>query len=152
MATPLDLITKPVQFGIQATTGLARGAIGAIRDFTGGGEDDMPPPPPPERDEQSQPVRRRPAAKRQASRKPKPLSDVAITRKVETTIFRDSEVPKGQIVVNTADAVVQLRGEARTPEMIKALEAQAQAVPEVKRVENLLHLPKTPAPTRATLG
>ena len=149
MANPLDLITKPVRFGIQATTSVARGAIGAIRDFAGGGEDDMLSPPP-ERDEQSQPVRREPARKRQANRKPKPLSDVAISRKVETTIFRDPEVPKGQIVVNTAHGVVQLRGEARTPEMIKALEAQAQAVPEVKQVENLLHLPKTPAPTRTT--
>ena len=29
--------------------------------------------------------------------------------------------------------------------MIKTLETQAAAIPEVKRVENLLHLPKTPA-------
>jgi hypothetical protein len=32
--------------------------------------------------------------------------------------------------------------------MIKELERQAAAIPEVKKVENLLHLPKTPAPTR----
>jgi hypothetical protein len=43
---------------------------------------------------------------------------------------------------------VWLRGEVRTPDLVKQLEARAREVPEVKRVENLLHLPKTPAPSR----
>ena len=73
---------------------------------------------------------------------------VGLARKVETVIFRDNSVPKGKIDVNAADGVVWLRGEAKTPDMIKALERQASAIPEVKKVENLLHLPKTPAPTR----
>jgi BON domain len=103
-------------------------------------------------------TRRRQAAKRatarrrapgpQASRAPKELDDVGLARKVETIIFRDATVPKGKIDVNAADGVVWLRGEAATPEMIKALEREASGIPEVKRVENLLHLPKTPAPTR----
>lgn len=83
------------------------------------------------------------------STQPKPLNDVAITRKVETELFRDPDVPKGQIDVNTAGGVVWLRGEAKTPEMINDLERRAREIPEVQRVENLLHLPKTPAPSRA---
>jgi hypothetical protein len=43
---------------------------------------------------------------------------------------------------------VWLRGEAKTPALIKRVEARAAAIPEVERVENLLHLPKTPAPSR----
>jgi hypothetical protein len=85
----------------------------------------------------------------QASQAPKDLDDVAVARKVESVIFRDDTVPKGKIDVNAADGVIWLRGEAKTPEMIKTLESEASAIPEVKRVENLLHLPKTPAPTRA---
>src|SRR3954447_15988186 len=85
----------------------------------------------------------------QASQSPKDLDDVSLARKVETVIFRDDSVPKGKIDVNAADGVVWLRGEAKTPDMIKALERQAQGIPEVKKVENLLHLPKTPAPTRS---
>jgi hypothetical protein len=81
----------------------------------------------------------------QATQAPKDLDDVAIARKVETVIFRDDSVPKGKIDVNAADGVVWLRGEAKNPEMIKDLERQAAAIPEVKKVENLLHLPKTPA-------
>lgn len=84
----------------------------------------------------------------QASRAPKDLDDVALARKVETIIFRDDTVPKGQIDVNCADGIVWLRGEAKTPDMIKLLERQAAEIPEVRQVENLLHLPKTPAPTR----
>lgn len=90
-------------------------------------------------------ARARPASTEQ----PKPLNDVAITRKVETELFRDPDVPKGQIDVNTAGGVVWLRGEAKTPEMINDLERRAFEIPEVERVENLLHLPKTPAPSRA---
>jgi hypothetical protein len=84
----------------------------------------------------------------QATRTPKDLDDVGLARKVESVIFREDTVPKGKIDVNAADGVVWLRGEAKTPEMIKDLERQAASIPEVKRVENLLHLPKTPAPTR----
>lgn len=117
-------------------------------------EQDEPAQAPPEAPEarKSQPrPRRAAAAKRaakpspQASTKPKDLDDVALARKVETIIFRDESVPKGDIDVNAADGVVWLRGEAKTPDMIKALERQAAAIPEVQKVENLLHLPKTPA-------
>jgi osmotically-inducible protein OsmY len=94
-------------------------------------------------------TQRRSAARPQATTTPKDLDDVGLARKVETVIFRDRTVPKGKIDVNAADGVVWLRGEAKTPDMIKLLERQTAAIPEVKRVENLLHLPKTPAPTRA---
>jgi hypothetical protein len=76
------------------------------------------------------------------------LDDVTLARKVETEIFRDADVPKGTISVNAVDGVVWLRGEASTPEMINELASKAEKVPEVRKVENLLHLPGTPAPTR----
>jgi BON domain len=86
---------------------------------------------------------------RARSAAPKDLDDVTIARKVETELFRDPTVPKGHIDVNVVGGVVWLRGEVKTPAEIKRLAEQAQAIPEVKRVENLLHLPKTPAPTRS---
>jgi hypothetical protein len=118
--------------------------------FVEGGEET--PAPPPQRpkarraQKRAQPRRKTPGP--QATQTPKDMDDVALARKVETVIFRDDSIPKGKIDVNAAEGVVWLRGEARTPDMIKALERQASAIPEVKRVENLLHLPKTPAPTR----
>ena len=121
--------------------------------FVESGRETPPPPEPPQAAKPKPAAPRKQAAARkrptvQATQAPKDLDDVALARKVETVIFRDDSVPKGKIDVNAADGVVWLRGEAKNPEMIKALEAQATAIPEVKKVENLLHLPKTPAPTR----
>lgn len=119
------------------------------------GSDDQPrsaPQPQPQARTQAEQPRRQPAARKrakpQASKRPKPIGDPAIARKVESAIFRDDDVPKGGINVNVVDGVAFLRGEATTPEMINALEEQAKSVPEVVGVENLLHLPGTPAPTR----
>ena len=76
------------------------------------------------------------------------MDDSTLTHKVETQIFRIRGAAKGKIDVNAADGVIWLRGEARTPALIKQIEAKAASIPEVKGVENLLHLPKTPSPTR----
>ena len=76
--------------------------------------------------------------------KPSP-DDVTLTRKVETEIFRDADVPKGQINVNVEEGKVVLRGEAPNAEMIDELVAKARKVQGVQGVENLLHLPGEPA-------
>src|SRR3954468_14762817 len=81
--------------------------------------------------------------------RPKSLNDVTLSRKIETVVFRDSRAPKSTISVNTVDGVVYLRGTVRRPEQIKTLAAAVSRIPEGRGVENLLHLPKTPAPTRA---
>lgn len=79
---------------------------------------------------------------------PKDLDDVTIARKVESVIFRGPDRPKDSVDVNVVDGVVWLRGVAQTPELINQLEAETRALPEVVEVQNLLHLPNTPAPTR----
>jgi osmotically-inducible protein OsmY len=75
-----------------------------------------------------------------------PQGDMAITREVESTIFRDLEAERGQVDVNVSEGVVRLRGEVGTPDLIRELEARAARVPQVRRVENLLHTPAPPAP------
>ncbi len=90
-------------------------------------------------------------AKAVANRNPEPkpgMSDATLKNKVETELFRDESVPKGQIDVTVVDGVVELRGQVKRPEIKKELGAKAEAIPEVREVKNLLHLPKTPAPTR----
>ena len=71
--------------------------------------------------------------------------DTTLARKVESEIFRDAEVPKGQININAEDGVVILRGEVERPELIKDLEEKTRSVQGVKGVENLLHAPGTEA-------
>ena len=52
------------------------------------------------------------------------------------------------MVVNVAGGVAQLRGEVGSAALIEQLAARADQVSEVRRVENLLHLPEEPAPGR----
>jgi hypothetical protein len=78
---------------------------------------------------------------------PKDFDDATLARKVETELFRPSDVPKGQINVNVENGVVVLRGEVDSWEIVDDLVAQARAVQGVRDVENLLHLPGLPAPT-----
>jgi osmotically-inducible protein OsmY len=76
--------------------------------------------------------------------KPQP-DDVTLARKVETEIFRDPDVPKGQINVNAEEGKVVLRGEVPRPEMIDDLVEKTRSVQGVREVENLLRLPSAPA-------
>ena len=77
---------------------------------------------------------------------PKDYDDATLTAKVETEIFRDAEVPKGQINVNVQEGVVQLRGEVPSEDMLNDLVEKTRSVQGVRDVESLLHLPGTPAP------
>jgi osmotically-inducible protein OsmY len=79
--------------------------------------------------------------------KPQP-DDVTLARKVETEIFRDPDIPKGRINVNAENGKVVLRGEVEKPELITDLEKRTKKVQGVQEVENLLHVPGTPAPTK----
>jgi hypothetical protein len=93
-------------------------------------------------------------ALRGASQKPTAMpeegpqpDDATLARKVETEIFRDSDIPKGQINVDAENGKVVLRGEVEQPELIKDLEQRTKKVQGVQEVENLLHVPGAAAPT-----
>ena len=78
-----------------------------------------------------------------------PVDDVTLTRMVESELFRDPDVPKGQININAQEGVVVLRGEVERPEQIKNLETKVRKVHGVRDVQNLLHTAGTPPPNKA---
>ena len=78
----------------------------------------------------------------------KDFDDVTLARKVETELFRPADAPKGSVNVNVENGVVYLRGEVEQPDMIEDLEKRARKVQGVREVENMLHLPRTAAPTK----
>jgi osmotically-inducible protein OsmY len=88
-------------------------------------------------------VRRALSARRRRERP----DDVTLAQKVESTVFRDPRVPKGQISVNAEDGVVFLRGMVEGGATIREVEEATRRVPGVRDVENLLHPPGTPAPS-----
>ncbi len=75
-----------------------------------------------------------------------PPDDVTLARQVESELFGDEAVPKGQINVNAENGKIVLRGEVGEQEMIVDLEQRARSVQGVSDVENLLHLPGVEAP------
>jgi len=74
------------------------------------------------------------------------LDDATLAHKVESVVLRDPRIPKGQISINAEQGTVFLRGQVGSPELIEELEQAVRAVSSVRSVENLLHLPGTPAP------
>jgi osmotically-inducible protein OsmY len=76
------------------------------------------------------------------------LDDATLAHKVESILFRDRDVPKGNINVNAENGVVFLRGEVERPELVEVLGERVHKVRGVRGVENLLHVP-APAPEPA---
>jgi osmotically-inducible protein OsmY len=69
--------------------------------------------------------------------------DATLARRVESELFRNPDVPEGQIDVNVLDGFVQLRGEVPRPDLIEELLERAHSIEGVRDVENLLHVPYT---------
>jgi hypothetical protein len=138
-----DLATAPAKLALKAAGQLTG------RGTSAGPEEESPP----QGEERQQQERRQQAQRQrpnpQRSSTPKDLPDVTIARKVESIVFRGEDRPKDKVDVNVVDGEVYLRGQVKTPDLINTLEAEARQIPEVKEVHNLLHLPNTPAPTRA---
>jgi hypothetical protein len=74
------------------------------------------------------------------------LDDRTLVDKVESIVFRDRAVPKGQININAENGIVFLRGQVDRPELVETLESRVRKVRGVRGVQNLLHVPGTPAP------
>jgi len=86
------------------------------------------------------------AAVRRAVTPPPAYDDQTLKAKVESELFREERTLKGVVNVNVQQGVTQLRGEVGSPELIEELVGRAHKVRGVGEVENLLHLPGTPAP------
>jgi gas vesicle protein len=77
---------------------------------------------------------------------PKDFDDATLADKIRSEVFRDPDIPKGNINVNVQEGVVQLRGEVPHADLIDDLVAQTRKVHGVRDVENLLHVPGDKAP------
>ncbi len=80
------------------------------------------------------------------------LNDPALAHKVESEVFRDHDLPKGNISVNVEYGVVYLRGEVPDREQMDALVARTRQIDGVRGVENLTHLPSEEPPAKDEAG
>jgi len=86
------------------------------------------------------------AGLRRSVTRPPAYDDQTLKAKVESELFREERALKGVVNVNVQQGVTQLRGEVDSPELIDELVGRTHKVRGVREVENLLHLPGTPAP------
>jgi osmotically-inducible protein OsmY len=76
------------------------------------------------------------------------LNDPALQAKIESEVFRDAGAPKDKVSVNVEDGIAYLRGEVEDQATIERLRETTARVEGVRGVENLLHTPGQPAPTK----
>ena len=76
------------------------------------------------------------------------VNDANLVARIESEAFRGMDRdPKSWVNVNSVGGTVFIRGEVPTPEMINEIEDRVRRVRGVREVENLMHLPGTPAPS-----
>jgi osmotically-inducible protein OsmY len=69
------------------------------------------------------------------------LNDPALQAKIESEVFRDADMPKGQVSVNVEGGIAWLRGEVPDRATLSRVHQATARVEGVRAVENLLHLP-----------
>lgn len=67
------------------------------------------------------------------------VNDQELAHKVESELFRNPSIPKGQININAEEGVVYLRGTIESEEQSQQIGAQASGIDGVVGVKNLLH-------------
>lgn len=75
--------------------------------------------------------------------------DETLCQRVESQLFRDRHIPKGNLNINCEHGMVILRGELDSPMAITQLEERVRHISGVRGVQNLLHTHGTPAPNKA---
>lgn len=70
-----------------------------------------------------------------------PDDDQFITDRVRSIVFRDPQIPKGEINLNTVDRVVYLRGHVDDERMVREIEARVRRVEGVRDVVNVINRP-----------
>jgi osmotically-inducible protein OsmY len=80
------------------------------------------------------------------------LNDATLAAKVETELFRDPSLPKGNLNINVERGIVVLRGQVDSDAQRAEIEMRAAAIPGVWSVRNLTHLAGEPAPREAVLA
>src|SRR5207245_2833319 len=83
------------------------------------------------------------------STRPRPADDLTLRDRVESEVFRNPDLPKGQINLEVESGVVTIRGQVDSAFQIANVEKAVLKVPGVAGVENLLHVDGTPAPNKA---
>jgi hypothetical protein len=74
--------------------------------------------------------------------------DETLRQRVESQLFRDRHIPKGNLNITAEHGMIILRGQLDSPSEIARLEDRVGRIAGVRGVQNLLHPRGTPAPNK----
>jgi hypothetical protein len=74
--------------------------------------------------------------------------DETLCQRVESQLFRDRHIPKGDMNISCEHGMVILRGQLDSADDIARIEERVRRVAGVRGVQNLLHPAGTPAPNK----
>jgi osmotically-inducible protein OsmY len=77
------------------------------------------------------------------------MDDASVADRVRSQVLGRNDVHATELLVNVEDGIVSLRGELGDRERVDRVIDLTTEVAGVRGVENLIHLPDTPAPTKA---
>ena len=81
-------------------------------------------------------------------REPEIVDDETLRQRVESHLYRDRHIPKGNLNITCEHGAVILRGVLDSPEEIERIEARVRRMAGVRGVQNLLHPHGTTAPNK----
>ena len=68
------------------------------------------------------------------------VDDETLLQRVESQLFRDRHIPKGNLNISAEHGTLILRGEVHAADEITRIEDRVRHVPGVRNVQNLLHV------------
>jgi osmotically-inducible protein OsmY len=74
--------------------------------------------------------------------------DQTLADRIHSTVFGEPDVPDDRLTLEVVDGIVTLRGELDSQEEIDDIAGRIAAVPDVREVDVLVHLPGEPAPNK----
>jgi len=74
--------------------------------------------------------------------------DPTLSDRIHSTVFGEPDVPDDRLTIEVVDGVVTLRGELDSQDEIDDVAARIAAVPDVRSVDVMVHLPGEPAPNK----
>jgi hypothetical protein len=80
---------------------------------------------------------------------PGATDDTTLVDRVRSQVFREVDVPKGNVNVNAEQGKVILRGEVENEDLIHDLVERTRRVEGVQDVESLLHTPGSETPAQS---
>jgi osmotically-inducible protein OsmY len=75
--------------------------------------------------------------------------DVTLRDRIESELFRDRAVPKGDLNINVAQGVVELRGQVDHASDVDEIQDKVGHIEGVTIIHNYLHVAGVPAPNKA---